>query len=621
MIPNKAEDNLLWVLDEAIPDLSKRAGDHPSFANVSDLFSFAHGLAGVDQIGNYRWTYVLLLSFTLVCFITLILRIHQMIQSHIRHLAATTHPGKEGKNKQNFWKTNENWYWAKLKKHLFYAPLWKNRHNREWQLSSAINMGTLPSRFHMVLLVLYFGSNLAYCLILPYHEQEKAIIMASLRGRSGTLAAVNLIPTILFALRNNPLIWLLHVSYDTFNLLHRWAARIVVIETVVHTVAWFINTYRAGKWEQLSDTLATTPSYQWGLVGTVMFVSLFFTAWSPVRHAFYETFLNTHRLFAAVGIAGVYVHLDLHRLPQVPWMWIVLLFYGSEWFIRIYQIIYNSIATRATTSITVEALPFEASRVTVKLVRPWHPKPGCHAHIYVPAIALWSSHPFSIAWTHPEGTADDKEKMDVESLIGRRTTTHTISFICRAREGMTRKLYEKAANQPNHIWHTWGAVEGPYGGHDKLNSYGTIMLFAGGVGITHQINFVQEMIKGYEEGIVACKKLILVWTIPKVECCDWIKPWMDQILRMPGRRDILKIMVFISKPNNAIEVVSPSESVRMFPGRCDPQRLIDKEIRERDGAMAVTVCGPGVFADSVRAAVRNRVDVGVIDFIEEAFSY
>ena len=38
------------------------------------------------------------------------------------------------------------------------------------------------------------------------------------------------------------------------------------------------------------------------------------------------------------------------------------------------------------------------------------------------------------------------------------------------------------------------------------------------------------------------------------------------------------------------------------------------------GAMAVTVCGPGGFNDSVRAAVRRRVGLRSIDFFEEAFS-
>lgn len=37
--------------------------------------------------------------------------------------------------------------------------------------------------------------------------------------------------------RNNPLITLLGVSFDQFNLLHRWFGRIAVLEGLAHTVA------------------------------------------------------------------------------------------------------------------------------------------------------------------------------------------------------------------------------------------------------------------------------------------------------------------------------------------------------------------------------------------------
>lgn len=40
------------------------------------------------------------------------------------------------------------------------------------------------------------------------------------------------------AARNNPLISVLGISFDTFNLLHRWLGRIVIIEAFAHTVAF-----------------------------------------------------------------------------------------------------------------------------------------------------------------------------------------------------------------------------------------------------------------------------------------------------------------------------------------------------------------------------------------------
>jgi hypothetical protein len=43
------------------------------------------------------------------------------------------------------------------------------------------------------------------------------------------------------AARNNPLISWLNLSFDTFNLLHRWFGRIVVLEAIAHTVAWGVS--------------------------------------------------------------------------------------------------------------------------------------------------------------------------------------------------------------------------------------------------------------------------------------------------------------------------------------------------------------------------------------------
>lgn len=48
--------------------------------------------------------------------------------------------------------------------------------------------------------------------------------------------------------RNNPLIGILGVSFDTFNLLHRWFGRIVVVEAVAHTMAFLANQAHRNSW-------------------------------------------------------------------------------------------------------------------------------------------------------------------------------------------------------------------------------------------------------------------------------------------------------------------------------------------------------------------------------------
>jgi predicted ferric reductase len=568
-----------------------------------------------------------------------------------------------------------------MKKHVIFAPLFRQRHNKEIQLSNAVAIGTLPSRYHTLLLLLYLGSNLAYLVIIDWNRETYAVL-ADLRGRSGSLAALNIIATVLFALRNNPLSQLLGVSYDTFNLLHRWSARMMVVESTIHTVVWALNAMSAGGLEQVRLSLNTSTSYLWGMVGMCAFGAIFLLSFGPLRHAFYETFLNSHRILAALGLAGVYVHLAYAKLPQVPFLQLSFALWFAELAWRTFRIAYHNFSRKhGFTKVTIEALPAEACRVTFELSRPWPWKPGCHVHAYLPAIALWSSHPFSIAWAEnrpreKELELDMNEKIEfpppptksinklkksptldirpndrrpdpftrpsnfskgsgaiatitenthklasTNIALPRDAVVTTVSLVMRARTGMTRKLFEKAASSKTGVLHTWGAIEGPYGGHESMNSYGTVILFAGGVGITHCVGYLHHLILQYQAGIASTRKILLVWSVPNTEALEWVRVWMDKVLKMEGRRDVLRIQLFVTKPRHRGEVISNTGSVQMFPGRCNPHTIIRKEMQERIGAMGVTVCGPGAFSDSVRSAVREVVDVGSVDFVEEAFTY
>lgn len=600
--------------------LARRAGFLTGWdAADYDHLKYSFGLTGVDQVGNYIWVDTFLYMLAAIAIILLCLRIFNMFWKHNRHLSVMGNPSR-----QQYWATNQTAWWPWLNRHLLVAPLFNKRHNTAFQISSAIDNGTLPGRWHTIVLIVYFALNVAWCLALPWGEAEHKAVVAALRGRSGTLSALNLIPTILFALRNNPLISILHVTYDDFNLFHRWAARITIFEAVVHTGAWLYNTAHGQGWSAVAAGISDEGSYTYGTLGTCAFVFLGIQAWSPFRHAFYETFLNIHKVVVILALVGLWKHLELHALPQIPWMYLIFAMWGGEYFFRGLWIVWFNIKASQRTSVKVEAMPGEAVRVTVDLARAWHPKPGCHVHLYMPSLALWSSHPFSVAWA-PTLTADSKEMtlpiLEGEACIapGAPPKSKQISLICRARTGFTRKMYDKASRSPNETFTSFGLLEGPYGGHHSLDSYGTLVLFAGGVGITHQTMYMKHLIDGAYRGTTATQKIVLIWTVPDAECLEWVRPWMDEILRMPGRKKVLRIKLFITRPKGRVE--NSSDTVKMYAGRPKTEILIEDEVRTRVGAMAVTVCASGAFADGVRAATRPWLTEGCIDFIEEAFTY
>ncbi|KFY50340.1 hypothetical protein V495_00315 [Pseudogymnoascus sp. VKM F-4514 (FW-929)] len=186
---------------------------------------------------------------------------------------------------------------------------------------------------------------------------------------------------------------------------------------------------------------------------------------------------------------------------------------------------------------------------------------------------------------------------------------------------MTRSLYNRALAAPAHRLRTRAAFEGPYAGHHALASYGHVVLVAGSSGITHQISHIKKLLTEYPHGTIATRRITLIWIVRELEHLEWVRPWMDELLKMPLRRELLLIKLFVTRPKSAAEVSSPSQTVQMFPGRPNIRVLLMDEVVHQVGAMCVTVCGPGGLADNVRAVVREAQGCGVIDFVEEAFTW
>ncbi|KAG6017377.1 hypothetical protein E4U54_007382 [Claviceps lovelessii] len=591
----------------------------------STIEPFITALNGVNQPMNLVFRDALWWTLGAAGLVVLSIRMMEIFWAQLRQVSAMSVP----RDKQGYWKVAQ-WSWMPgLKKHIIYAPLWRKRHNREFRLSSAINVGTLPSRMHLIIISIYLGSNIAYMFVLNWKAHNRYALCAEIRGRSGTLALVNMVPLIIFAGRNNPLITILKISFDTYNLFHRWIGRMVVIESIFHTIAWLVPAVASKGWDGIGNTFVTSPFIGSGMAGVVALVLLFFVSVSPFRHAFYETFLNMHILLALIVFICTWVHCASSEmpggLPQLSWIMAIMSLWFAERFARIIRLAHTNWSKKGFTDAFCEAMPGEVTRVTLNLPRYVKIRPGTHAYLRFSGITAWESHPFSIAWVehstnHSNHSLPTTEKETLPGGLDKKQTTTSIGFVIGAHTGLTRKLYTKACESPRGI-RLRAAMEGPYAGHHNLDSYGHLVLFAGSTGITHQISYLKHHLEGYNNGTVATRRITLVWIIRSYESLEWVRPYMDTILRIPNRIDVLRIQVFVTRPLNPRDIVSSSSTVKMFPGRPNIPLLLMKEVQEQTGAMVVTVCGPGGLADDVRGAVRAVQGETVVDFIEESFTW
>ena len=134
---------------------------------------------------------------------------------------------------------------ADAKKKLIYAPLGPHRMNRGLAFKR-IQLGSMPSRMQTLLLIHLVGINI-YLLVRDLPAVPLPVSdLSQFYKRAATLALVNAIPLFVMAGRQNPLIALLGIDFNSFNTMHRWIGRFVVSLILIHAISYIYSTAQKG---------------------------------------------------------------------------------------------------------------------------------------------------------------------------------------------------------------------------------------------------------------------------------------------------------------------------------------------------------------------------------------
>lgn len=210
--------------------------------------------AAVDNVLFARY---ILSTLAAVAFCLFIYRV--VIQS-IRYIRTLTCLNNDT---QKYFKM-PNLAFGAVKQHLLYAPLLRRRRNREIHFAW-FHLGYIPTRFQSVFLAGIVTLNVTLSVWGIEWNGTRAAALSHLRNRTGTLSVVNMIPLVILAGRNNPLIGLLNISFDNFNLVHRWFGRIFVLQALAHSIAHVMIIDRGG-WESVQMAFHSSHMLMTGLV-------------------------------------------------------------------------------------------------------------------------------------------------------------------------------------------------------------------------------------------------------------------------------------------------------------------------------------------------------------------
>ncbi|CAX41480.1 ferric reductase and cupric reductase, putative [Candida dubliniensis CD36] len=466
----------------------------------------------------------------------------------------------------------------------------------------------IPSRLESIVIFLFYililiihAINMHYVDGDPVFNNDKyQSQVRNVADRTGITGTIMMPLVFLFASRNNFLQWLTGWNYSTFVTYHRHIARVMFILIALHSILFTILLR--------TDMSEFAETYMiWGVLATVTGGIILFQAMLFFRRRWYEIFLLIHILFAALYVAGTWIHVD-----ELGYVWFVypsVAVWCVDRVVRIARLVVFGFPKAQVTLLADETIKVEIPKPSY-----WKTIPGGHAFIhFLKPTYFWQSHPFTF----------------VESP----TDTHIILY-CKVKGGITHSLYQLLGRSPGQTTSMRVGVEGPYGESTAARYADTAVFIAGGNGIPGIYSEVMDMARRMPSETKKAMKLY--WIIRDYKSLEWFndelavlqrtniettiyvtKPDLFSVSTEDGSDDTSSkkesdsqdMNVESKEPLQGVDVVKSRFSHITFKeGRPSIENIVDSEIKESNGSIAFVACGHPAMVDETRYFCSRNVD-------------
>ncbi|KAI0378934.1 ferric reductase like transmembrane component-domain-containing protein [Hypomontagnella monticulosa] len=400
-------------------------------------------------------------------------------------------------------------------------------------------------------------------------------IMGDLANRLGILSFANFALLVLYSSRNNVLLWLTNWPRSTFVLLHRWVARIAILEAILHSVIFLRDWIQENRLE--ADQVL--PYWWWGCIATIAASLLLPLSLPFMRQRVYEVFLAIHVVFAILIFVGSWYHIIFryeHQWGYETWLYVVFAVWGFDRLFRLLRMLCYGIRTAGITVIDEDYV-----RIDVKGI-----VGTGHVYLYFLDWRVWENHPFSIASSIVQqkdapSSKENEALADSEDMkTGKSASTTVQSFDQTVETGMVFyvRLLSGGTKALRYKIELPVLIEGPYGTHEDLSDYPTLVCIAGGVGVTAVLPYMRAHFGN----------TFLYWGSRSQALVDSLKP------------------------------LTLGLNIETTVGR----RLALKNILESQcGDFAIVVSGPAGMMDEAREIVSRIALRRRVKFVAESFTY
>ncbi len=354
-----------------------------------------------------------------------------------------------------------------------------------------------------------------YCFIpQPFYYASIAFGSPPLAIRAGMLA-VALMPWIVaLSMKANLITMLTGIGHERLNVLHRWGGYLCLFLSLIHTIPFYITPV----WDQggpaVFRSFFTGQYYIYG-TGVAALVPLLFLCLHSLpflRAWMYELFVALHVPVSIVFVGMMFWHCHKY-LTSWNYLFATVAIWLLSYCVRLFFLNWANprrFSWLIGEESAVTVLPENAVKVTIPTQMKW--RPGQYVYLRMPGISVFENHPFTIA-----SLCSD----DFPSEYGEQYRDMTLVF--RPFGGFTRKVLNAAIDDgPMKTYRAF--IDGPYGGMQRdLASFDTVILFAGGSGITAIVSQLLDLIKKMRDGKAVTKQVHVVWALKRPETMEWFK--------------------------------------------------------------------------------------------------
>ncbi|KAI9809263.1 MAG: hypothetical protein M1825_002554 [Sarcosagium campestre] len=331
--------------------------------------------------------------------------------------------------------------------------------------------------------------------------------------RAGMIAVAMMPWIVAMSMKANLVSMLTGIGHERLNVLHRWGGYLCLFLSLVHTVPFYVQPVWDGRgMEVFQAYFQGQVVYGTGIAALVPLLFLCIASLPFIRAWMYELFVALHVPVAMIYVGMLFWHCH-NYLTSWHYLYATVAIWLLSWLMRLGNLNWTNpwrLSWLVGDEASVTLLSEDAVKVTIPTQVRW--KPGQYVYLRMPGISIFENHPFTIASLCSE---------DFPSEYGE--DYRDMMLVFKPFGGFTRKVLNTALEKgPFKTYRAF--IDGPYGGMQRdLAAFDSVVLIAGGSGITAVVSQLLQLVKQMRDGKAVTKTVQVIWAIKRLESVEWFR--------------------------------------------------------------------------------------------------